>query len=194
MKAFIYERYGPPEILRMAEVDQPAPAADQVLVKVLAASVNAADWHMLRGRPLFSRATLGLRRPKHQVLGVDVAGRVEAVGRDVAGFQPGDEVYANLLEHGSGGFAEYVSVPVEVMALKPASLSFEEAAAVPMAAVTALQGLGHHGRAPAWPAGPGQRRDRRRGQLRGPARQGRRGRGDRRDQHRQPGAGPVPRR
>ena len=145
MKAFIYERYGPPETLRMAEVDQPAPAPDQVLVKVLAASVNAADWHMLRGRPLFSRATLGLRRPKHQVLGVDVAGRVEAVGRNVTGFQPGDEVYANLLEHGSGGFAEYVSVPVEVMALKPASLSFEEAAAVPMAAVTALQGLGHHG-------------------------------------------------
>ena len=145
MKALIYERYGPPETLRMAEVDQPAPTGDQVLVKVLAASVNAADWHMLRGRPLFSRATLGLLRPKHQVLGVDVAGRVEAVGRDVTGFQPGDEVYANLLEHGSGGFAEYVSVPVEVMALKPASLSFEEAAAVPMAAVTALQGLGHHG-------------------------------------------------
>ena len=151
MKAFIYERYGPPEALRMAEVDQPALTADQVLVKVLAASVNAADWHMLRGRPLFSRATLGLLRPKHQVLGVDVAGRVEAVGRDVTGFQPGDEVYANLLEHGSGGFAEYVSVPVEVMALKPASLSFEEAAAVPMAAVTALQGLGHHG-----PLQPGQ--------------------------------------
>ena len=151
MKAFIYERYGPPETLRMAEVDQPAPTADQVLVKVLAASVNAADWHMLRGRPLFSRATLGLLRPKHQVLGVDVAGRVESVGRDVTGFQPGDEVYANLLEHGSGGFAEHVSVPVEVMALKPASLSFEEAAAVPMAAVTALQGLGHHG-----PLQPGQ--------------------------------------
>jgi NADPH:quinone reductase-like Zn-dependent oxidoreductase len=145
MKAYIYEQYGPPETLRMGEVDKPAPNADEVLVKVLAVSVNAADWHALRGKPLFSRATLGVLRPKHQLLGVDIAGQVEAVGSGVTWFQPGDEVYANLLDHGYGGFAEYVSVPVEVMALKPASLSFEEAAAVPMAAVTALQGLGHHG-------------------------------------------------
>jgi NADPH:quinone reductase-like Zn-dependent oxidoreductase len=145
MKAFIYERYGPPENLRMAEVDKPAPNADQVLVKVLAASVNAADWHLLRGKPLFSRATLGWLRPKHQILGVDVAGQVEAVGSDVRRYQPGDEVYANLLDHGYGGFAEYAAVPVNVMAAKPASLSFEEAAAVPMAATTALQGLRHHG-------------------------------------------------
>jgi NADPH:quinone reductase-like Zn-dependent oxidoreductase len=145
MKAFIYERYGPPETLRMAEVDKPAPDADEVLVKVLAASVNAADWHLLRGKPLFSRATLGLLRPKHQILGVDLAGQVEAVGSGVTRFKPGDQVYANLLDHGYGGFAEYVAVPVNVMALKPANLSFEEAAAVPMAAVTALQGLGHHG-------------------------------------------------
>jgi NADPH:quinone reductase-like Zn-dependent oxidoreductase len=145
MKAFIYERYGPPERLRMAEVDKPVPNADQVLVKVLAASVNAADWHVLRGKPLFSRATLGLLRPKHKILGVDVAGQVEAVGGGVTRFQPGDEVYANLLDHGYGGFAEYVSVPATAMALKPANLSFEEAAAVPMAAVTALQGLRHHG-------------------------------------------------
>jgi NADPH:quinone reductase-like Zn-dependent oxidoreductase len=145
MKAFIYERYGPPETLRIAEVGKPAPNADEVLVKVLAASVNAADWHVLRGKPLFSRATLGLLRPKHQILGVDVAGQVEAVGGGVTRFQPGDEVYANLLDHGYGGFAEYVAVPVGVMALKPAKLSFEEAAAVPMAATTALQGLRHHG-------------------------------------------------
>jgi NADPH:quinone reductase-like Zn-dependent oxidoreductase len=145
MKAFVYERYGPPERLRMAEVDTPAPDADEVLVQVLAASVNAADWHVLRGKPLFSRATLGLLRPKHQILGVDVAGRVAAAGSDVTRFQPGDEVYANLLDHGYGGFADYVSVPVDVMASKPANLSFEEAAAVPMAAGTALQGLGHHG-------------------------------------------------
>jgi NADPH:quinone reductase-like Zn-dependent oxidoreductase len=145
MKAFVYEKYGPPETLRMAEVDKPAPKADEVLVKVRAASVNAADWHVLRGKPLFSRATLGLLRPKHKILGVDIAGQVEAVGAEVTGFQPGDEVYANLLDHGYGGFAEFVSVPVEVMALKPASLSFEEAAAVPMAAVTALQGLRRHG-------------------------------------------------
>ena len=100
---------------------------------------------MLRGKPLFSRATLGLLRPKHQILGVDIAGQVEAVGGGVTQFKAGDEVYANLLDHGYGGFAEYVSVPVDVMALKPANLSFEEAAAVPMAAVTALQGLRHHG-------------------------------------------------
>jgi NADPH:quinone reductase-like Zn-dependent oxidoreductase len=145
MKAFVYEKYGPPETLRLAEVDKPVPDADHVLVKVRAASVNAADWHVLRGKPLFSRATLGLLRPKHQVLGVDIAGQVEAVGSGVTRFQPGDEVYANLLDHGYGGFAEYVSVPVDVMSLKPPSLSFEDAAAVPMAAVTALQGLGHHG-------------------------------------------------
>jgi NADPH:quinone reductase-like Zn-dependent oxidoreductase len=146
MRAFVYERYGPPERLRLAEVDKPAPDAGEVLVKVLAASVNAADWHVLRGKPLFSRATLGLLRPKHQVLGVDVAGRVEAVGSGVIRFQPGDEVYANLLDHGYGGFAEYASVPVDVVSLKPAKLSFEEAAAVPMAGVTALQGLHHHGK------------------------------------------------
>ena len=145
MKAFVYERYGPPEILRMAEVDTPAPGADEVLVKVLGASVNAADWHMLRGKPLFSRATLGLLRPKHKILGVDIAGRVEAVGGKVTRFKAGDEVYANLLDHGYGGFAEYVAVSVDVVSPKPANLSFEEAAAVPMAAVTALQGLRRHG-------------------------------------------------
>jgi NADPH:quinone reductase-like Zn-dependent oxidoreductase len=145
MKAFIYEKYGPPETLRMAEVDRPAPDAGEVLMKVLAASVNAADWHVLRGKPLFSRATLGLLRPKHKILGVDITGQVEAVGSGVTRCQPGDEVYANLLDHGYGGFAEYVSVPVNVMAPKPATLSFEEAAAVPMAAGTALQGLRHHG-------------------------------------------------
>jgi NADPH:quinone reductase-like Zn-dependent oxidoreductase len=145
MRAFIYEKYGPPETLRMAEVDKPAPNADEVLVKVLAASVNAADWHVLRGKPLFSRATLGLLRPKHRILGVDIAGQVATVGSGVTRFQPGDQVYANLLDHGYGGFAEYVSVPLDAMSLKPASLSFEEAAAVPMAAVTALQGLRHHG-------------------------------------------------
>ena len=149
MKAFIYERYGPPETLRMGEVDKPTPNADQVLVKVRAASVNAADWHVLRGKPLFYRATLGLLRPKHQILGGDIAGQVEAVGGAVTRYKPGDEIYANLLDHGYGGFAEYVSVPVDVMALKPANLSFAEAAAVPMAAVTAFQGLGRHGAAPA---------------------------------------------
>jgi len=145
MKAFMSEKYGPPEMLRMAEVEQPTPAADEVLVKVLAVSVNPADWRSMRAKPFFSRATLGLLRPKHRIPGVDIAGRVEAAGSDVTQFTPGDEVYANLLDHGSGGFAEYVSVPVEVMSFKPANLSFEEAAAVPMAGVTALQGLRQHG-------------------------------------------------
>jgi len=129
----------------MVEVENPVPKADEVLVNVRAASINAADWHVLRGKPLFSRVTLGLLRPKHQILGGDIAGEVAEVGGGVTRFKPGDEIYANLLDHGFGGFAEFVSVPVEVMSLKPPSLSFEEAAAVPMAAVTALQGLGHHG-------------------------------------------------
>ena len=145
MKAFVAEKYGPPKVLRMAEVEKPVPATDEALVKVLGVSVNPADWRSMRAKPLFSRASLGLLRPKHKILGGDIAGRVEAVGSGVTQVKPDDEVYANLLDHGNGGFAEYASVPVEAMALKPANLSFEEAAAVPMAAVTALQGLRHHG-------------------------------------------------
>ena len=122
MKAFINEKYGPPETLRMAEVEKPAPNADEVLVKVLGISVNPADWHSMRGKPLFSRATLGLLRPKHRILGVDVAGQVEAVGSSVTQFKPGDEIYANLLDHGYGGFAEYASLPVDVCSFKPANL------------------------------------------------------------------------
>jgi NADPH:quinone reductase-like Zn-dependent oxidoreductase len=145
MKAFIWERYGPPETLRMAEVDTPVPGTDEALVRVLAVSINPADWHSLRGKPLFSRATLGLLRPKHRILGVDFAGQVESIGSGVTRFKPGDEVYGNLLEHGYGTFAQYVSVPADAMSFKPPSLSFEEAAAVPMAGVTAFQGLGYHG-------------------------------------------------
>jgi NADPH:quinone reductase-like Zn-dependent oxidoreductase len=145
LKAFLSERYGPPETLRLAEVATPAPGAHAVLVRVLAVSVNPADWHCLRGKPYFARATLGLLRPKYTILGGDIAGRVEAVGGGVTRFRPGDAVYANLLDHGFGGFAEYASVPVDVLASKPPSLSFEEAAAVPMAGVTALQGLRRHG-------------------------------------------------
>ena len=150
MKAFISERYGPPEALRMAEVEKPVPVADDGLVNVLAVSVNPADWRSMRAKPFFSRATLGLLRPKHRILGVDIAGRVETVGSGVTQFKPGDGVYANLLDHGLGGFAEYVSVSVEVMSWKPANLSFEEAAAVPMAVVTALQGLRHYGEIQDW--------------------------------------------
>jgi NADPH:quinone reductase-like Zn-dependent oxidoreductase len=145
MKAILWERYGPPETLRMAEVEKPAPGPDEVLVRMLAVSVNPADWHSMRGKPAFSRLTLGLLRPKRKILGVDVAGQVETVGTGVTRFKPGDEVYGNLLDHGYGAFAEFASVPEKAMSLKPATLSFEEAAAVPMAGVTALQGVRHHG-------------------------------------------------
>jgi NADPH:quinone reductase-like Zn-dependent oxidoreductase len=118
----------------MAEAGKPAPNASEVLVKVLAISVNAADWHSMRGKPPFSRATLGLLRPEHQILGVDIAGQVKAAGSGVTRFKPGEEVYANLLYHGYGGFAEYASVPADAMSLKPANLSFEGTAAVPIAA------------------------------------------------------------
>jgi NADPH:quinone reductase-like Zn-dependent oxidoreductase len=137
MKAWLWERYGGADSLRLAEVPQPAPGPDEALIRVLGASVNAADWHTMRGRPLFSRLTLGLLRPKHQSLGVDVAGRVESLGHRVTELQAGDEVFGNLLEH--------VAVPVDVLHRKPTSLSFAEAAAVPMSGVTALQGLTHHG-------------------------------------------------
>jgi NADPH:quinone reductase-like Zn-dependent oxidoreductase len=145
MKAWLWERYGGADSLRLAEVPQPVPGPNEALVRVLGASVNAADWHSMRGRPLFSRLTLGLLRPKHQSLGVDVAGRVESLGHQVTQVQVGDEVFGNLLEHGYGGFAEYVAVPTEVLHPKPSSLSFAEAAAVPMSGVTALQGLNSHG-------------------------------------------------
>jgi NADPH:quinone reductase-like Zn-dependent oxidoreductase len=145
MKAYVWEKYGPPETLRIADVAKPTPGADEVLVKVLGTSVNPADWHSVRGRPLFSRFTLGLMRPKYPIAGGDIAGQVEAVGEGVSRFKIGDEVYANLLEHGYGGFAEYVAAPVGVMSLKPANLTYEEAAAVPTAAGTALQGLRYHG-------------------------------------------------
>ena len=144
MKAILADRYGPPEALRMAEVEKPAPGTDEALVKVMAVSVNPMDWHIMRGKPLFARAALGLMRPKHKILGADIAGQVETVGSGVTRFKPGDEVYG-VSEHSWGGFAEYVSVPVESLLSKPASLSFEEAAAVPVAAGTALQGLRHHG-------------------------------------------------
>ena len=146
MKAIVQDKYGSPdEVLELREIEKPTAKDDEALVKVLAVSVNPADWHSMRAKPLFSRATLGLLRPKHKILGVDIAGQVEAVGSGVTRFKPGDEVYGNTLKHGYGGFAEYVSVPSDIMSLKPANLSFEEAAAVPMAAITALQGLRHHG-------------------------------------------------
>ena len=146
MRAIVYEEYGSPDVLNFQEVEKPAPMEDEVLVKVHAASVNAADWHMMRADPPLVRLMgFGLLRPKYKILGADVAGRVEAVGRNVTQFQPGDEIFGDLSGDGFGGFAEYVCATEDALALKPAKVSFEEAAAVPLAAVTALQGLRNKG-------------------------------------------------
>ena len=148
MKAIVYHTYGSPDVLKLEEVEKPTPKDNEVLVKVHAASVNAGDWaHLLRGKPFLMRLMgFGLLKPKHQILGSDIAGRVEAVGRSVKQFQPGDEVFGNTAKYGFGGFAEYVSVPENALVLKPTNISFEEAAAVPQAALTALQGLRDKGR------------------------------------------------
>jgi 2-desacetyl-2-hydroxyethyl bacteriochlorophyllide A dehydrogenase len=142
MKAIVYHKYGSPDVLELKDVEKPTPKDDEVLVKVHAASLNAADWHLLRGKPFLVRLMgFGLLKPKNKILGADMAGRVEAVGRNVKQFQPGDEVFGEISECGFGAFAEYVCAPENVLALKPASMAFDEAAAVPLAALTALRGL-----------------------------------------------------
>ncbi len=146
MKAIVYTKYGPPDVLHLEEVKKPALNEDQVLVKVHAASINAGDWHMLTADPFPMRLMgVGLFKPKNTILGADIAGCVEAVGRNVKQFRPGDAVFGDVFGLGSGSFAEYVSVPESALALKPSNVSFEEAAAVPVAAVTALQGLRDQG-------------------------------------------------
>jgi len=145
MKAIIYTKYGPPDVLQLKEIERPAPKEDEVLIKIHAASVNAADWHLLTADIFLVRLMTGLLKPKYNILGADVAGRVEAVGKNVRQFKVGDEVFGDIFGHGGGGFAEYVSAPENTLVLKPSNLSFEEAAAVPLAAVTALQGLRDQG-------------------------------------------------
>ena len=147
MKAIVYTKYGSPDVLQFIEVEKPTPKDDEVLVKVYAASVNAYNWHFLTADIFLVRLMgVGLLKPKNTRLGADIAGRVEAVGRNVKQFQPGDEVFGDMAGHGNGSFAEYVSASESAFALKPANLSFDEAAAVPMAAVTALQGLRDEGK------------------------------------------------
>ena len=141
MKAITYTQYGSPDVLQFKEVEKPAPGEDEVLVKIHAASVNAADWHLMRGTPFLARLANGLQKPKNTKLGADVAGRVEAVGRNVTQFQGGDEVFGCIPLHELGSFAEYVCAHEDAVALKPAKMTFEQAAAVPLAAFTALQGL-----------------------------------------------------
>ena len=141
MQAIVYTEYGSPDRLQLRDVATPEPKEDEVLIAVRATGLNAADRYLLRGRPAIVRFDSGLRRPKHPILGSDVAGEVVAAGRAVTTFRPGDLVYGDLSGHGRGGLAEFVAAPAAVLAPMPAGLSFVEAAATPMAGVTALQGL-----------------------------------------------------
>jgi NADPH:quinone reductase-like Zn-dependent oxidoreductase len=146
MKAIVNTKYGPPEVLQLQEVEKPTPKDNEVLIKVHAASVNAADWHVLRADPFLTRLIFGLLKPRITVLGADVAGEVEAVGKDVKQFKPGDEVFGDLSRSGWGGYAEYACAKENAVVLKPANISFEAAAASGMAAVTALQSLSKNGK------------------------------------------------
>ncbi|MEZ4862775.1 MAG: NAD(P)-dependent alcohol dehydrogenase [Caldilineaceae bacterium] len=145
MQAIVFHQYGSPDVLELAEVPKPTPKDNEVLVKIHAASANAGDWHLMRGEPFLIRLGAGLRKPKTKILGADIAGRVEAGGNRVTQFQPGDDVFGDISGHGFGAFAEYVAVPAEALVRKPAHCTFEQAAAVPAAALTALQGLRDHG-------------------------------------------------
>jgi NADPH:quinone reductase-like Zn-dependent oxidoreductase len=142
MIAIVYEKYGSPDVLQFKEIATPAPADDEILIHVRAASANPLDWHFMRGEPWFMRLMIGLRKPKDTRLGVDVAGVVEAVGRNVTQFKQGDAVFGGC----RGAFAERVCTKEDDLVLKPANLSFEQAAAVPVAALTAFQGLRDKGR------------------------------------------------
>ncbi|WP_404789515.1 NAD(P)-dependent alcohol dehydrogenase [Altericista sp. CCNU0014] len=142
MKAIVQTEYGSADVLRLEDVEKPVVPDNGVLVRVRAASVHAGDWHLMRGTPFLIRFIFGgLLKPKIKILGTDAAGRVEAVGKDATQFKPGDEVFGDLSECGFGAFAEYVCVPETALALKPANLTFEEAATVPVSALAALQGL-----------------------------------------------------
>jgi NADPH:quinone reductase-like Zn-dependent oxidoreductase len=146
MKAIVSTKYGPPDVLEFKEVVKPIPSDNQVLVKVHASSVNYGNLVLLKGEPFLARFAFGLLKPKYTIPGGDISGMVEAVGKDVVQFQSGDAVFGDLSGCGWGGFAEYVCVPEQALALKPSNLSFEEAAAVPMAGVTALQSLRDKGK------------------------------------------------
>lgn len=142
MKAYVYREYGEIEqVLKFEEVQKPSPKDDEILVKVYAVSLNKADLYLLKGSPFVVRLGYGMRKPKNPILGADVAGKVEAVGKDVKGFKVGDDVFADLSANGLGGLAEYVSAKENVFVQKPNNMTYQEAAAVPMAGVTALQGL-----------------------------------------------------
>jgi NADPH:quinone reductase-like Zn-dependent oxidoreductase len=142
MKAAVYTRYGPPDVVQITDVEKPVPTDKEVLIRVRAASVNPLDWHYMRGTPYLLRIMAGLRKPRFTRLGVDVAGQVEAVGRNVTQFKPGDEVFGMC----KGAFAEYACTSESALVMKPDNVTFEQAASVPMAAYTALQGLRDKGK------------------------------------------------
>ncbi|MGA9520133.1 MAG: NAD(P)-dependent alcohol dehydrogenase [Myxococcaceae bacterium] len=146
MRAITFYEYGSPSVLKLEERPDPVPGTGQVLVRVRACAMNAADWHILRADPFIARFAVGLFKPRHNVLGCDLAGVVEAVGPGVTRFKAGDEVMGELGSSGWGAFAERVCAPEGVLALKPANIGFEEAAAAPLAGVTAVQGLRREGR------------------------------------------------
>ncbi len=147
MKAVVFTKYGSPDFFELKKVEKPTPKDNEVLVKVFAVSINSWDWEILIGKPFVNRLMAGLLKPKRiKILGCDIAGRVEGVGKKVKQFQPGDEVFGDLSRCGWGGFAEYVSAHEKALALKPASMTFEQAAAVPQAALLALQGLRYKGK------------------------------------------------
>jgi NADPH:quinone reductase-like Zn-dependent oxidoreductase len=145
MRAIVYTTYGSPDVLQLNDVEKPTPKDNEVLVKVHAASANPLDWHLMRAEPFLARLENGLQKPKNTKLGADIAGRIEAVGRNITQFQIGDDVFGALSINKLGGFAEFVCAPEELLALKPAKMTFEQAAAVPIAAFTALQGLRNKG-------------------------------------------------
>jgi len=136
MKAIVCNKYGSPDVLELKEIEKPLPLENELLVKVHIASLNFGNLVLLKGKPLLARFAFGLLRPKYPIPGGDIAGIVEAVGKNVKQFQPGDEVFGDLSSCGWGGFAEYVIVPEFALAVKPTNISFEEAAATPMASVT----------------------------------------------------------
>lgn len=144
MKAIVYTKYGSPDVLALKEVEKPIPKDDEILIQVQAAATNAADWHMMRGEPFLARLSFGLFKPKNPILGIDIAGRIEAIGKNISEFKTGDEVYGGC---GWGGaYAEYVCAKESNIVLKPANATFDEVAAVPVSALTALQGIRNKGK------------------------------------------------
>jgi NADPH:quinone reductase-like Zn-dependent oxidoreductase len=145
MKAISYRKYGTPDCLHLEEISKPVPKASEVLIQIMASSVNSWDYDLLKGKPFLVRLIGGLFKPRHKILGADIAGIVEVVGEKVTQFKPGDEVFGDIAGAGFGGFAEYVAVPENLLARKSSAMTFEQSAALPQAGLLALQGLRYNG-------------------------------------------------